>query len=296
MDHPTVAVTGGTGRIGPTAVETLQETGYEVVNVSRSGSSEVADRNVRADATDAGDLYGALATARADAVVHLGMLSEPGGDPDHVVFESNAASTYVVLEAAEALGIDTVVLASSLSVIGGGFEPGPARIDTLPVEESHRLTPSNPYGIGKQTLEIVADGFARRADAPETIASLRFPWMPSESEMRAEFVEPDRTVSAIRDRGDFHVARNTLFSYLHRADAAALIRDCAEASFSGHERFWAAAADTTTSTPTAELVEAVYPDADANRSFEDHESLISTTKAERLVGWEPERSWRELDG
>jgi nucleoside-diphosphate-sugar epimerase len=295
MSDPTVAVTGGTGRIGPAVVETLQEAGYEVVNVSRRGGSEIADRNVRADATDAGDLYGALATARPDAVVHLGMLSEPGGAPDHVVSESNAVSAYVVLDAAEAPGSDTVVLASSLSVIGGAFEPDQARIDALPVGESHRLTPSNPYGIGKQTLEIVADGFARRAGAPETIASLRFPWMPSESQMRAEFIEPDRTVSAIRDGGDFHVARNTLFAYLHRADAAALIRDCVEATFTGHERFWAVAADTTTSTPTAELVESVYPDADTNRSFEDHESLVSTTKAQRLVGWEPERSWRELD-
>ncbi|MFB6090259.1 MAG: NAD-dependent epimerase/dehydratase family protein [Halobellus sp.] len=294
MGESTVAVTGGTGRIGSTVVEALREAGREVVNISRRGGSDVADRNVRADATDAGDLYGALATAGADAVVHLGTLSTPGGDPGHVVFESNAVSTYLVLEAAEALGVDIVVLASSLSAMGGGFEPGPARIDALPVDESHRLTPSTSYGIGKQTLEVVADGFARRPDGPETIVSLRFPWMPSESEMRAELVEPDRSLSAIRERGDFHVARNTLFAYLHRGDAADLVRRCVEASFSGHERFWAAADDTTTATPTAEVAARVYPEAETRRTFEGHESLIDTARAEEKLDWTPARSWRDL--
>ncbi len=53
--------------------------------------------------TDAGEAYGAFATADADAIVHLGMLSTPDHDPGHVVFESNAMSTYNVLQAAEAL-------------------------------------------------------------------------------------------------------------------------------------------------------------------------------------------------
>jgi nucleoside-diphosphate-sugar epimerase len=294
MSDTTVAVTGGTGRLGPTVVRTLQESGYRVVNCSRSGGDSVADAGVRADATDPGEVYGAFATADADAVIHLGMISEPYHDPGHAVYESNAMSTYNVLEAAGALGIDDVVLASSLSALGAGFEPDPVRVEYLPVDEDHPLTPSNPYGLGKQVLEVTADGVARRDDGPRSVASIRFPWMPSDGEMRETFVESDRTLDGLRSSDVFHEARNTLFAYLARQDAADLIRRALEGDFAGHERFWAAAADTNTETSTPELCETVYDDAEARQSFSEHESLISTEKASKMLGWEPERSWRDV--
>jgi nucleoside-diphosphate-sugar epimerase len=294
MSDTTVAVTGGTGRLGPTVVRALQESGHRVVNCSRSGGDDVADGGVRADATDPGDVYGAFATADADAVVHLGMLSEPYHDPGHVVYESNAMSTYHVLEAAGALGIDDVVLASSLSALGAGFEPDPVRVEYLPVDEDHPLTPSNPYGLGKQVLEVTADGVARREDGPASVASIRFPWMPSEAEMRETFVEADRTLDGLRASGDFHKARNTLFAYLGREDAADLVRRAVESDFEGHERFWASAPDTNVEPSTPDVCETVYGDAKTTRSLSGHESLVSTEKAARLLGWEPEQSWRDL--
>jgi nucleoside-diphosphate-sugar epimerase len=288
----TVAVTGGTGRIGPTVVEALQSAGHRVVNVSRSGGDTRADADLRADMTDAGEAYGAFATADADAIVHLGMLSTPDHDPGHVVFESNAMSTYNVLQAAEALDVGTVVLASSLSAVGASFEPEGIRLSYLPLDESHPLSPSNPYGMGKQVLEVTADGFARRDDGPETIASIRFPWMPSDEQMRETFERADRTPAGLREAGHFETARNTLFSYLAQEDAADLVRRAVEADVEGHERFFAAARDTSADVPTAELVEEVYPGTERRREFEGHEALISTEKASRMLGWEPERSWR----
>jgi nucleoside-diphosphate-sugar epimerase len=288
----TVVVTGGTGRIGPTVVRTLHEAGYRVVNVSRSGGDTEADADLRADMVDAGETYGAFATADADAVVHLGMLSTPDHDPGHVVFESNVMSTYNVLQAAEALDVDTVVLASSLSAFGASFEPDPIRVSYLPLDEAHAVSPSNSYGMGKHALEVTADGFALRADGPRTIASLRFPWMPTDEQMRETFARAERTPAALREAGHFETARNTLFTYLAQADAAELVRRAVEADFEGHERFFAAAADTSADVPTEELVEELYPDAESRKSFEGYEALVSTEKAERMLGWEPETSWR----
>ncbi|ELZ30031.1 nucleoside-diphosphate-sugar epimerase [Halogeometricum pallidum JCM 14848] len=288
----TVVVTGGTGRIGPTVIRRLRATGHRVVNVSRSGGDTEADASLRADMVDAGETYGAFATAGADAVVHLGMLSTPDHDPGHVVFESNAMSTYNVLQAAEALDVDTVVLASSLSAFGASFEPEPIRVSYLPVDEAHQVTPSNSYGMGKHVLEVTADGFALREDGPQTIASLRFPWMPTDEQMRETFERSERTPSALRESGHFETARNTLFSYLAQSDAAELVRRAVDAEFAGHERFFAAAADTSADVPTEELVEELYPDAERRTSFEGYEALISTEKAERMLGWTPEKSWR----
>ncbi|UVE51493.1 NAD(P)-dependent oxidoreductase [Haloferax larsenii] len=293
MTLESVVVTGGTGNIGPTVIDHLRDHGYTVTNVSRTGGSDHADHDYRVSALDPGDLMATLAAVDADAIVHLGAISTPTHDPGHRVFESNVQSTYVVLEAAAALGIDTVALASSMSAIGGGFEPDPARIDFLPVDETHRATPSNPYGLGKYVAEETAAGFARRADAPSTIASLRFPWMPSRKEAIETFAEQDRTLDGLRESGVFHTARNTLFAYLGRDDAARLVRRAIEADFEGHEVFWAAAADTSTTIESAEIARDVYPDADVRGDLSGHESLVSTEKATRLLGWKPEWSWRD---
>jgi nucleoside-diphosphate-sugar epimerase len=286
----TVLVTGSTGRIGPIVVDRLADE-YHVVGNSRSGG-DVGDEHVRGDMTDPGDAYGVLATSDADAVVHLGMLSNPTETPGHTTFLSTVESTYNVLEASEALGVESVVLASSMSALGAGFDPDPVHLEYLPLDEAHPLTPQDPYGLAKQVMEVTADGVGRRADAP-TITSLRVPWMPREQEVQAAFVERDRSLDAVRGHESYHAIHNTLFSYLHAEDAADLVACAVDAGHTGHEAVWAAAEDTTVALPTAELVEREYPGVETRRDFEGYESLVSTEKATALLGWEPQRGWRD---
>jgi nucleoside-diphosphate-sugar epimerase len=295
-----VAVTGGNGRIGKHVLDHLTTAGYRTVNLSRGKRDETySDAYIKTDLLDAGEVYGALAKSDADTVVHLGMIPTPDQTPGYRTYESNVMSSYHVLEAAGELGIDTVALASSFSAIGGGFEPDLITVDYLPIDEDHRLTPSNPYAMGKQTLEIAADGFARRStDAPETIASLRFPWVVDDDLAQETFVEADRTLAGLRNSAHFHTQRNTLCGYVHVTDAVALVEAAIEASFAGHERLWVSAPDTSAETPSAELAAELYSDADYRGQTGDdgspYTALIDTTKAERLLGWEPTWSWRQL--
>jgi nucleoside-diphosphate-sugar epimerase len=293
----TVAVTGGNGRVGGHVLAHLNDEGYRTVDLSRGKRDEGhSDRYLTTDLLDAGEVYGSLAACDPDAVVHLGMIPTPDNTPEHRTFESNAMSTYHVLEAAGGLGIDTVTLASSLSAIGGGFESAPVTVDYLPVDEDHRLTPSNPYGLGKQTLETIADGFARRpSDCPRTITSLRFPWIVDDDIAREAFVEPDRTLAGMRDSAHFHTQRNTLFSYVHASDATDLVRRTIEADFDGHERVWVSAPDTSAETPSRDLAAELYPDAEVRRDLGgEFGALIDTSTAEDLFDWSPAWSWREL--
>ena len=291
----TVAVTGGNGSVGRAVLEHLGDAGYRTVNVNRGKRGEArADEYVRADLTDPGDVYGALNTADADAVVHLGMIPTPESNPGHEVFESNAQSPYLVLEAAEGLGLDTAVLASSLCAMGAGYEPTPRTPAYLPVDEAVPLEPSTAYGIGKRALEVVADGFGRREGPPRTVTSIRFPWVASDDALRERFVEDDRSVAGLRDAGLFEGTRNSLFSYVHRDDAARFVVSALEAEFEGHERFFLSAPDTAVEMPTADLVREHYPDAEVRAEFEEYDALISTEKASERLGWTPERSWRDL--
>jgi len=134
-----VAVTGGNGRVGKHVLEHLASEGYRTVNLSRGKREEDhSDAYIRTDLLDAGEVYGALAKGDPDAVVHLGMIPSPEQTPGYRTYESNVMSSYHVLEAAGELGVDTAVLASSFSAIGGGFEPDAITVDYLPVDETHR--------------------------------------------------------------------------------------------------------------------------------------------------------------
>lgn len=294
----TIAVTGGNGRVGQTVLEHLSDRGYRTANLSRGKPEESrSDTYLTTDLLDAGEVYGSVAKSDADAVVHLGMLPTPTSTPEYRTFESNAMSTYHILEAANALGVESVALASSFSALGGGFEPAAITVDTLPVDEHHRLTPSTPYGIGKQTLETVADGFGRRTDGHlRTITSLRFPWVVDDEMARETFVKTDRTLAGLRSAGTFHGQRNTLFTYAHQSDVADLVRRSIEATFDGHERVWVSAPDTSVETPTDRVVSELFPDADVRDGFPEteHASLVDYSKAKQLFGWEPTWSWRQL--
>lgn len=291
----TVAVTGGTGQLGRALLGRLSEAGYRTVSLARSKPDESgADGFVRADCTDPGDVFGALTRIDPDAVVHFGMLPTPENDPGHAVYESNAQSAYNVLEAAAGLGIEDVVLASSLCAKGAGFEQREVPVDYLPLDEAHPLRPSTAYGLGKEALERVADGFARREGPPSAIVSLRFPWVTTREDQRETFLGPERTLDALREKDLYRSVRNQLFSYVDVDDAMRCARRAIEADVPGHEAVYPVAADTTMDTPTPDLIEACYPDATVRRDFEGHESLFDASKARDLLDWTPRNSWRDL--
>lgn len=286
----TIAVTGGNGRLGGAIIEELDERGYHTVNVSRGERREdVADAYRRTDLLDPGEVYGSLAASDADAVVHMGTIPAPTGNPGYVTFESNAMSSYHVLEAATELGLDAACLASSVNVLGAAYQDAPTEVRYLPVDEDHPVTPRDPYALGKHSTEVTCDGFGRLPDTP-CITSLRYPWVATGAELRSGFTESDRSFDAI----DAEDARDNLFTYVHVADAARIARLAIEAEFDGHETFWAVADDTTVEAPSAELARRFYADADRRSELVGHESLVSIDKARRLLDWEPERSWRSL--
>lgn len=294
MTLDTIAVTGGNGKIGSAILEHLENHGYETVNVSRGKRrEEVSDKYVTTDLLDAGETYGALAKTDVDAVIHMGTIPDPYSNPDFRVYESNVMSATHVLEAANALGLESVCLASSINAIGSEHQERSADVRYIPLDEGHPRTPDNPYGIAKHAMEVTADGVGRRPSTDLTVSSLRYPWVTNGEEMREYFVEPDRSLDALHD---VHPAtgRAVLFSYLTMEDAASIARKAVEADYEGHETFWAVAGDTTADAPTAELVDEFYSAADVREEFAGHEAIVDLSKAKDLLGWEPERSWRDL--
>jgi len=288
-----IAVTGGNGKIGEAILEDLDTHGYHTVNVARgSQREEVSDEYRRTDLLDAGQVYGSLAASEADAVVHMGTVNRPTRSSGHVCYESNVMSSWNVLEAATELGLEAVVLPSSINVMGAAYQEAPTYVESLPVDEDHPLTPRDPYAISKEAIERAGAGVGRMPEAPQ-VAALRYPWVATREDQREEFVEQDRSLDGLDDAWH-HTTRDVVFSYLDIDDGAAIARRAVEADFDGFEAFWAVAGDTTASAPSADIAEKYFPEAEIRGSLTGRESLISTDKAAELLDWTPQNSWTDI--
>ncbi|WP_254280805.1 NAD-dependent epimerase/dehydratase family protein [Haloarcula marina] len=287
-------MTGGNGKIGRALLKHLNEHGYETANVARGKRrEEISDTYVTADLLDAGETYGALAKTGADAVIHMGTIPGPNTHPEYRTYESNVMSAMYVLEASQSLGLESCCLASSINAMGAEHQRRDPEVEYLPIDESHPRTPDDIYGIAKHAMEVTADGYGRRPDNHITISTLRYPWVLSEEEFGETFAESDRSMATLRNNDPWS-GKEVMFSYLHIDDACAIARKAVEAQYRGHETFWAVAGDTTAAEPTADVAAEFYPDATVCSEFQGHETLFDLSKADTMLDWRPQHSWRDF--
>ena len=163
-----ILVTGGSGRIGRYVVKELAGTGHDVTSVDILSPEERSPRFLRIDLTDAGEVYQALATVGAEAVVHLGAWANAGVVPDTRTYGDNVRGTFNLFQACADWGIQRVISASSAQVYGFAKAP-PVYV---PVDEAHPLRPTNCYALSKVVGEQAADYFVECFGM--TILSFRF--------------------------------------------------------------------------------------------------------------------------
>lgn len=273
-----VVVTGGSGLAGRAVVEHLVARGYTVTNLDLGPGDDQAPFR-RVDLGDLGQVFGGL--RGAEAVVHFGAIPRPTFDVPEVVFRTNVMSTFNVLEAASALGIQRVVVASSVSVLGFPFNERPLAPEYVPIDEAHPLLPQDAYALSKQTGEALAAGFARRGQL--SVVSLRLAWIHTPATFAAQ-VQPLWADPA--------AGAPNLWSYIDARDVAEAVRLALEAEIDGHEACFVAAPDSFMPAPSRELVTAHYPSTVMGEAFGNNDSLLNSAKAERLLGFRAMHSWR----
>jgi nucleoside-diphosphate-sugar epimerase len=256
----------------------LLEHGLDVTNVDLVASDGPAPFR-RADLEDLGQVYSCL--RGAEAVVHFAAIPRPTLDVPEVVFRTNVMSAFNVLEAASALGITRVVSASSVSVLGFPFFERPFAPDYVPIDEAHPLLPQDAYALSKRIGEELADGFARRGRL--TVVSLRFPWIHTPR----TFAEQLLPLWA-----DPAAGASNLWSYIDTRDVAEAVRLALTAEIGGHEACFVAASDSFMPIPSRVLVTNYYPTTIIQDALTDHASLLSSAKAEALLGYRARHSWR----
>ena len=91
---------------------------------------------------------------------------------------------------------------------------------------------------------------------------------------------------------DARLRKWNLWAYIDARDGAQAVRRALEHDTTGTEVFIIANADTVMSRPNDELLAEAFPGVPLKRPVGPNETLLSIDKARRILGYEPEFSWR----
>ncbi|MCI0714297.1 MAG: NAD(P)-dependent oxidoreductase [Chloroflexi bacterium] len=272
-----IVVTGGSGKAGRAVVKDLLDHSYEVLNVDIEPPAERLCPFIQSDITQLGQAYEVL--ENAVAVVHLAAIPAPGLQPASITFNINMTSTYNIFSAAMALGLERIVWASSETTLGLPFDrEQPAY---APIDEEHPLYPESSYALSKVLSEEMARQMNRWSNIP--ILGLRF----------SNIMEPHDYARFPGFWDDAHLRKWNLWGYVDARDVAQSCRRALEAAVQGADHFIIAAGDTCMDRPNAKLMGEVFPDVPLREGIGDFETLLSVDKARRILGYNPEYSWRD---
>ena len=277
-----IALTGSSGKLGRVVARELRAGGYDVIGMDVAGAR--GPDFVQVDLTDYGQVIDAFTSVGdrhegIDAVVHLGAIPAPGIRSDVATFHNNMPATFNVFWAAMRLGIRRIVYASSETVLGLPFDVPPPYI---PVDEEYPARPESVYSLVKTLEEQLATELVRwYPDA--SITALRFSNVMDPEDYDAF---PSFDEDALRRKWN-------LWGYIDARDGAQAVQRALEVAAPGFDRFIIAAADTVMSRPNAELIAEVFPGVPVTREVGEHETLLSIDKARRVLGFEPQHSWRD---
>lgn len=177
------------------------------------------------------------------------------------------------------LGLHRVVWASSETTLGLPFER--ERPAYAPIDEEHPPYPESSYALSKLLGEEMARQFNRWTKIP--YHGLRF----------SNIMEPDDYERFPSFWDDATLRRWNLWGYVDARDVAQACRLALDDELTGAEVFIVAAADTVMNWPSLELMAEVYPEVPVRSGVGEFETLLSIDKARRLLGYEPQHSWRD---
>jgi nucleoside-diphosphate-sugar epimerase len=280
-----VAVTGGSGKLGRAVVPELLAAGWQAINLDQTPPPE--DQGcpfVRIDLRDFGQTVEGLTGIQdrhdgVDAVVHLAAIPAPGLTANAATFANNAPSTYNVFSAAKLAGIRNVVWASSETVLGLPFDTPPPYI---PVDEDYPPRPESTYSLVKTLEEEMARQFCRW-DPQLKMIGLRFSNVMYVSDYE-QFPGFD---------ADSSLRKWNLWAYIDARDGAQAVRRALDYDQPGTDVFIIANADTVMSRSSASLAAEVFPGVEIRKELGEHETMLSIDKARRVLGYQPQHSWRD---
>ncbi|MFZ5988223.1 MAG: NAD-dependent epimerase/dehydratase family protein [Bacillota bacterium] len=277
-----VVVTGAAGKIGRWTVRALLDAGHEVIASDRLLREESASHNfVQADLRDYGQVCQLV--MGSDAVIHLANIPSDIRNTPQAIFENNMLVNFNIFEACKDWDISKIVWASSETVMGYPFTQ--AELHYAPIDEEHPVAARSSYAMAKLLTEHLAGMYHDLAN--KQIVALRF----------ANMYEPDEyTKIPVMHWNDAQkdYQKKNVWAYCDVRDAAKACLLALEKDNLGSSVFHITAADTIMPDASEELVRRFFPNVPFKRPVAGHETLMSIDKARKILGYEPQYSWRNV--
>jgi GDP-4-dehydro-6-deoxy-D-mannose reductase len=274
-------VTGANGFVGRHLLAHLIERGDDVVGVDHE-----------CDVTDEVSVLEVLQRTRPNAIYHLAALTHVGNSwSEQVEFTRvNVLGTRNVLECAHEVVPDAVVVVVSSANVYGVVRP-----EDLPLVETFRLAPSDPYGSSKVGAEHVAYDAVRNSGSRVVIARPFNHIGPGQSDT---FVVPaivNRLLESSENDADEIIVGDltTRRDFCDVRDVARAYRLLAEHGVSGEAYNIASNHDVSLQDLADQLVADIAPkvrlvrDSELLRPAEIQVLRGSYEKLRALTGWEP---------
>ena len=275
-----IVVTGAAGRLGRRVVQLLVDQDKEVLATDQLVADGLPAEFVRCDLVDAKAVEGILRDA--EAVVHMGAIPGPLREDPRFIFTNNVNSTFNVMMSAAELGLRRVVFSSSAFGMGWAHDGNAFVPLYLPLDEEHPMMPFEPYGLSKQVGEDIGRMIARSSNT--TVVSLRFTNVAL-PEVQAEFPWPAPTPE--------NPLTLVMWAYADVRDVAEAHVLALDAEIEEYEAFMIAQPSSRFKEPTIDLVKNNFGDrVEIREGLSGAGSVISTEKAQRLLGWRPRYDWR----
>ena len=153
-----ILVTGGAGYIGSHTVRMLLKSGYSVVifdNLSR-GHFESVPEGVpfeKVDLQNFAELSNAFSKYKFDAIIHFAAFAYVGESVENpkMYYDNNVRGSNNLISAASDNGISNFIFSSTCSVYGNP--------EIVPIPETHKTNPINPYAKTKLLIENILHDF-----------------------------------------------------------------------------------------------------------------------------------------
>ena len=275
-----IVVTGAAGRLGRRVVQLLADQNREVLATDQVEAGDLPAEFVRCDLGDAEMVQSIL--NGAEAVVHMGAIPGPTRAEPRFIFENNVAADFNVMMSAAELGLRRVVFSSSAFGMGWAHDGNAFVPLYLPLDEEHPMMPFEPYGLTKQVGEDIGRMIARNSNT--TVISLRFTNVAL-PEVQAEFPWPAPTPEK--------PLTLVMWAYADARDVAAAHVLALDADIEEYEAFMLAQPSSRFAEPTADIIRSNFGDrVEIREGLEGTGSVISTAKAQRMLGWRPLHNWR----
>ena len=284
-----ILVTGACGTVGARVVKELAQHGHFVRAVDNRPLPEDVRglTNVAAVYLDIADPLALLNNmADIDAVAHLAAIPNLNAGTNAQILTVNVVGTQNILDAAEAHGVEKVVLTSSIGALGFSFPTHPIMPDYLPIDVNHPRRPQDVYGVSKVANETSAEAWTRRTG--KTTIVLRPP---------AVFNLQRAKTHGWLARGPQHRAEQfnqDFWSYVDVRDLAVCFRHALEENVMGHHVFFAMADDVFATVGARELIERHMPDFVRFADNLTGNSLYDLVHARDILGFSAEHTWRSV--